>query len=216
MIDKYKGLLGNAIAEGETEKAVQLTREALAEGIAPLDIIQGILVPALTEVGNRFQAFEIFLPELMMAGDAASAATELLEEAIAAGGGERPSSGTIIIGTVAGDIHDIGKNIVATLLRSHGFNVVDLGRDVPAIRFIEEAERAKASIIAMSSLMTTTRPAQRDTLNLLRELGKRDAFKVIVGGGCVTPEWAEEIGADGYAQNAAEAVELCKNLLGIS
>lgn len=216
MLEKYREPLSSAIAEGEAEQAVELTRQALSEGVDPLEIIQGILVPTLTRVGERFQAFEIFLPELMMAGDAAAAATTILEEAIAAKGAQRQHLGTIVLGTVAGDIHDIGKNIVSTLLRSHGFNVVDLGRDVPAMRFIEEAEKHRAAIIAMSALMTTTRPAQRDTINLLKELGKRDAFKVIVGGGCVNAEWAQAIGADGYAENAAEAVVLCKRLLQVN
>ena len=214
MLDKLKDSLAAAIAEGDSQRAAQVTQTLLAEGADPLDIIQQIIVPTLTNVGERFQAFEIFLPELMMAGDAAAASTALLEEAIAATGGARPTLGTIVLGTVQGDIHDIGKNIVGTILKSHGFNVIDLGRDVAPEAFIDEAEKHKAAIIAMSALMTTTRPAQRHTINLLTELGKRDKYKVIVGGGCVTAEWAAQIGADGYAENAAGAVVVCKRLVG--
>jgi len=213
MIDTYRDKLATAITDGESEQAAELTRAALAAGADPLAIIQQIMVPTLTAVGERFQAFEIFLPELMMAGEAAAAATTLLEDAIDKAGGERPNLGTVVLGTVEGDIHDIGKNIVGTILKSHGFNVIDLGRDISPARFVEEAERNKAAIIAMSSLMTTTRPAQRNTINLLSELGQRAQYKVIVGGGCVTADWANDIGADGYAENAAQTAVLCKTLV---
>jgi len=215
MVDKYMNELATAIVDGENEQAAEITRAALADGADPLEIIQKTLVPTLTGVGERFQAFEVFLPELMMAGDAAAAATELLEEAITSAGGERPNLGTVVLGTVEGDIHDIGKNIVGTILKSHGFKVVDLGRDISPARFLEEAERNQAAIIAMSSLMTTTRPAQRNTVNLLSELGVRDQYKVIVGGGCVTADWSDDIGADGYAENAAQTAVLCKKLVGV-
>jgi corrinoid protein of di/trimethylamine methyltransferase len=213
MVDTYRDELAAAITDGESEQAAELTRAALAAGADPLAIIQQIMVPTLTAVGERFQAFEIFLPELMMAGEAAATATALLEEAIEAAGGERPNLGTVVLGTVEGDIHDIGKNIVGTILKSHGFNVIDLGRDISPARFIEEAERHRAVIIAMSSLMTTTRPAQRNTINLLSELGQRGQYRVIVGGGCVTADWASDIGADGFAENAAQTAVLCKTLV---
>jgi len=214
MVEQYRERLSQAIITGDSDSAAQVTQEALAQGADPLRIIQEIIVPTLTEVGDRFQEMEIFLPELMMAGEAAAASTSLLEAAIAKAGGERPSLGTVVIGTVQGDIHDIGKNIVSSILSAHGFNVVDLGRDVSPETFLEAAEKNQAGIIGLSALMTTTRPAQRSTIRLLEELGVRGQYKVIVGGGSVTPDWAEEIGADAYAENAAEAADVCKRLIG--
>jgi 5-methyltetrahydrofolate--homocysteine methyltransferase len=213
MVERYRQRLSEAIVSGDDQVAAAVTREALSEGADPLRVIQEIIVPTLTEVGDRFQEMEIFLPELMMAGEAAAASTSLLEAAIAQVGGERPSLGTVVIGTVQGDIHDIGKNIVSSILSAHGFNVVDLGRDVSPEAFLEAAEKNRASIVGLSALMTTTRPAQRSTIRLLEELGVRGQYKVIVGGGSVTSDWAEEIGADGYAENAAEAADLCKSLV---
>lgn len=214
MLDQLDADLSAALSTGDVEAAEALTRQALQEGTDPLDMIQQIIVPTLTRVGQDFQEFKIFLPELMMAGDAAEVATSILEEAIAAAGREGASLGKVVIGTVENDVHDIGKNIVSTLLRSHGFKVVDLGREVSPSRFLDAAEREKADIVAMSSLMTTTRPSTRSTIRLFGEVGVRDQFKMIVGGGCITQEWAEEIGADGYAPDAAAGVELCKSLLG--
>jgi 5-methyltetrahydrofolate--homocysteine methyltransferase len=205
--------LREALINGDIESTVELTRNALKQGADPLDIIQQILIPTLNKVGQDFQDFIIFLPELMAAGEAAEKATAILEEAIAASGKRAASIGTIVIGTVENDVHDIGKNIVSTLLRSHGFKVVDLGRNVPPSVFFDNAEKEKADIVAMSSLMTTTRPSTRSTINLFKELGRRENYKFIVGGGCITQEWADEIGADGYAPDAASAVNVCKQLL---
>lgn len=213
--DKIAQPLGNALRTGDVEQARAITQKAVDDGLNPLDVIQGVIVPVLTEVGQDFQDFKIFLPELVSAGDAAEAATAIIEKAIADSGQESASLGTVVIGTVANDVHDIGKNIVATLMRSHGFSVVDLGRNVIPSAFLDAAEKENADIVAMSSLMTTTRPATRSTINLFSEVGVRDRYKMIVGGGCVTQEWADEIGADGYSEDAAGAVELCKSLLGI-
>lgn len=211
--EKLRKDLGEALRQGLTEEAENLTLQALDAGDDPLDLIQNVLVPTLTDVGRQFQAFEIFLPELMGAGDAAAAATKILEAAIAASGRKSASLGTVVLGTVQNDIHDIGKNIVNTLLSSHGFKVVDIGRDIAPSRFLEAAEREKADIVAMSALMTTTRPATRSTINLFVEAGARSKYKLIVGGGCIDSAWAQEIGADGYAPDAAGAVDLCKMLL---
>jgi len=205
--------LGEALSLGDVEQAQVLTREALDEGLAPLELIQGVIVPTLTKVGQDFQDFNIFLPELMGAGEAAEAATAILEEAIVASGAEVISPGTVVIGTVENDVHDIGKNIVATLLRSHGFKVIDLGRNVAPSAFLNTAQKEKADIVAMSSLMTTTRPATRSTVNLFKEVEVRSQFKMIVGGGCVTPEWADQIETDGYGADAAAAVALCRALV---
>lgn len=205
--------LSEALRRGLLQETEALTRQALEAGVDPLDLIQNLLVPTLTEVGRKFQAFEIFLPELMAAGDASRSATTILEAAIAASGKETASLGTVVLGTVQNDIHDIGKNIVNTLLSSHGFKVVDIGRDIAPSKFLEAAEKEKADIVAMSALMTTTRPATRNTLNLFAETGMREKYKIIVGGGCIDQAWADEIGTDGYAPDAAAAVELCKLLL---
>jgi 5-methyltetrahydrofolate--homocysteine methyltransferase len=212
--EKARKDLSEALRQGLVEEASALTRQAVATGNDPLDLIQHVLVPTLTEVGRQFQAFDIFLPELMAAGDAAQAATQILEAEIAAQGRQTASLGTVVLGTVQNDIHDIGKNIVRTLLSSHGFKVIDIGRDVAPSKFLEAAERENADLIAMSALMTTTRPSTRSTINLFVEAGARSKYKIILGGGCIDPAWAKEVGADGYAPDAVGAVDLCKSLLG--
>jgi methanogenic corrinoid protein MtbC1 len=207
--------LVQALRAGDTEGAEAVTERALEQRVEPLDLIRGAIVPALTEVGEDFQRLEIFLPELMAAGDAAEAATTILEEAMANAGEESASLGTVVIGTVENDVHDIGKNIVGTLMRSHGFKVVDLGRDVAPSSFLDAAQKENADVIAMSALMTTTRPSAGSTIGLFEEVGVRDEYKMIVGGGSVTDAWAVEIGADGFSEDAAGAVALCKSLLGV-
>jgi 5-methyltetrahydrofolate--homocysteine methyltransferase len=216
MADEFKNLaadLSEALKKGQTDQAGQLTQKSLDQGIEPLDIVQKILVPTLTDVGDRFQKFEIFLPELMMAGEAAEKVTTLVENATLEAGQPSLNLGTVILGQVEGDMHDIGRNIVGTLLNSHGFKVIDLGRDVPASTFLEAAEKEKADIVALSALMTTTLPAQKRTISLFSEVQKREEYYIIVGGGAVSSSWSDEIGADGYSPDAAGAVELCKTLL---
>jgi 5-methyltetrahydrofolate--homocysteine methyltransferase len=205
--------LSQALEKGQSDQAAKLTQQALDQGMQPLDIVQKILVPTLTDVGNRFQNFEIFLPELMMAGEAAEKVTALVEKATLDAGEPSLSQGIVILGQVEGDMHDIGRNIVGTLLNSHGFKVIDLGRDVPASAFLEAAEKENADIVALSALMTTTLPAQKRTISLFSEVQKREDYYIIVGGGAVSNSWSEEIGADGYSPDAAGAVELCKALL---
>jgi 5-methyltetrahydrofolate--homocysteine methyltransferase len=212
-LDEKLNQLAAALEAGDGDTAEELAMSLIEAGKSPLDIVQEILVPTLTEVGRRFQEFEIFLPELMMAGDAAEKVTGVVEEATLKAGKPSLSAGTVILGQVEGDMHDIGRNILGTLLNSHGFKVVDLGRNVPASEFLAAAEKEDAKIVALSALMTTTLPAQKRTLNLFTEVGKRDLFKMIVGGGAVNQTWADEIGADGYSPDAAGAVELCKSLL---
>lgn len=209
MITKLSEVLKN----GLTDKAKDLTKKALAGGMEPLEVIDQVLVPTLTAVGRRFQNFEIFLPELMMAGETAEAITAIVEQATLDAGKPSLNKGTVILGQVEGDMHDIGRNIVGTLLKSHGFKVVDLGRDVPASTFLETAEKESADIIALSALMTTTLPAQKRTIKLFSEVEKREEYYMIVGGGAVSENWAEEIGSDGYSPDAAGAVELCNSLL---
>lgn len=205
--------LSEALKNGQTDQAKTLTNLALEQGMEPLAIIDTILVPTLTDVGRRFQDFEIFLPELMMAGEAAEAITAIVEKTTLDAGQPSLNKGTVILGQVEGDMHDIGRNIVSTLLKSHGYKVVDLGRNVPASGFLDAAEKEQADIVALSALMTTTLPAQKRTINLFSEVRKREDFYIIVGGGAVSQEWATEIGSDGYSKDAAGAVELCKNLM---
>ena len=211
--EKLSVELAEALKNGQSDQAEKLTQIALDQGTEPLDIVQQILVPTLTEVGNRFQNFEIFLPELMMAGEAAEKVTVLVEQATLDAGKPSLNLGTIILGQVEGDMHDIGRKIVGTLLNSHGYKVINLGRDVPASAFLEAAEKEKADIVALSALMTTTLPAQKRTISLFSEVGKREDFFIIVGGGAVSLDWSNEIGSDGYSPDAAGAVELCNQLL---
>jgi 5-methyltetrahydrofolate--homocysteine methyltransferase len=211
--DEIRNGLREALINGDSDISVNLTHQALEQGALPLDLIQQVIVPTLTKIGQDFQDFVIFLPELMASGDAAEKITGILEDVMVSAGQSLSSLGTVVIGAVENDIHDIGKNIVSTLLRSHGFKVIDLGRDVAPSDFLDAAQKEKADIIAMSSLMTTTRPSTRSTINLFTEVNLRDQYKFIVGGGCITQEWASEVGADGYAPDAASAVELCKSIL---
>jgi 5-methyltetrahydrofolate--homocysteine methyltransferase len=211
--DEIRSGLVESLTSGDSDLSEKLTYQALEQGVLPLDLIQQVIVPTLTKVGQDFQDFVIFLPELMASGDAAEKITGILEQVMVSAGQNVSSLGTVVIGTVENDIHDIGKNIVSTLLRSHGFKVVDLGRDVSPGTFLEAAQREKADIVAMSSLMTTTRPSTRSTINLFSEVKQRAGYKFVVGGGCITQDWADEIGVDGYAPDAASAVELCKSLM---
>jgi trimethylamine corrinoid protein len=205
--------LGGALALGDKDAAVAATQEALAQGIAPLALVQEVIVPALTEVGQRFENLDIFLPELMAAGEAGNACTELIEQVILKTGAQMQAEGTVVIGTVKGDIHDIGKNIVASLLKAQGFKVIDLGKDVPAARFLETAETNHADIIAASALMSITRAGARDVAILLRDRGVKDQYFYIVGGGSITQEYADEIEADGFSETGSGAVELAKSLM---
>jgi trimethylamine corrinoid protein len=205
--------LGGALTLGDKDAAVAATQEALAQGIAPLALVQEVIVPALTEVGQRFENLDIFLPELMAAGEAGNACTELIEQVILKTGAQMQAEGTVVIGTVKGDIHDIGKNIVASLLKAQGFKVIDLGKDVPAARFLETAETNHADIIAASALMSITRAGARDVAILLRDRGVKDQYFYIVGGGSITQEYADEIEADGFSETGSGAVELAKSLM---
>lgn len=205
--------LTNALIQGDQEAAVRVTQQALDEGIRPLILVQEVIVPTLTEVGRRFEELEIFLPELMASGEAGNACTTIIEQAILNSGNQIYSEGTIVIGTAKGDIHDIGKNIVISLLKAHGYKVVDLGKDVPAARFIDEAEANHADVIATSALMSITRAGCREVADLLRDRKVRDKFLYIVGGGSITQEYSSEIGADGFSETGSGAVELVKTLL---
>lgn len=205
--------LSNALAGGLKDEAVAATENALAAGIDPLALIQQVVVPTLTEVGRRFEDLEIFLPELMAAGEAGNASSKVIEDAVTSSGKQVQTKGVIVLGTVKGDIHDIGKNIVASLFKAHGYKVIDVGKDVSAATFIETAEENKADVIAASALMSITRAGCREIADLLRELQLETKYKLIIGGGSTDQDYADEIGADGYAFAASGAVELVNTLL---
>ena len=205
--------LMNALIRGDKEAAVAAVQHALDQGAKPLALVQEVIVPTLTEVGRRFEELEIFLPELMAAGEAGNACTALIEQAILKSGNQVQSEGTVVIGTAKGDIHDIGKNIVISLLKAHGYRVIDLGKDVPAARFIDEAEASHADVIATSALMSITRGGCREVADLLRDRGLKAKYLYIVGGGSITQEYCDEIGANGFSETGSGAVELVKTLL---
>ena len=206
--------LSSSLASGDTDAAVKATEKALSAGVEPLDLIQQVVVPTLTKVGERFEDLEIFLPELMAAGEAGNACSRVIEESLGKSGGQMQTKGVVVLGTVKGDIHDIGKNIVASLHKAHGYKVIDIGKDVSAITFIETAEQNKADVIAASALMSITRAGCREVADLLRELNLEGKYKFIIGGGSTDQEYSDEIGANGWAAMASGAVDLTNSLLG--
>jgi corrinoid protein of di/trimethylamine methyltransferase len=202
-----------SIVDGAPESASTLARSALQAGIPPLEIIDAGYLPAMAFVGEQYAQRKMFLPDMLASAEAMKAAMAVLESELKRNGQERPMSGTILLGTAKGDIHEIGKTLVGTLLTAHGFRVHDLGVDVSAEKFALKAREYGADIIGVSALLTTTMRGQKTVIeNLIRE-GLRQRVKVIVGGAPVTRQWAEEIGADGYGKDAASAVGLVKSLL---
>ncbi|HEV2393640.1 MAG TPA: corrinoid protein [Verrucomicrobiae bacterium] len=200
--------LQEAIINGDALLARGAAEQALAQGIDPLKLVNEQMVPAMDEVGRRFECSEYFVPELLISARAMKAALELIRPLLAARG-EQPV-GRVAIGTVRGDLHDIGKNLVASLLEGGGFEVIDLGVNVPPEKFIETIKEKHANIIAMSALLTTTMPAMKTTIEALERAGVRQQVKVFVGGAPLTEKFAHEIGADGYSENAVGAVALAK------
>jgi trimethylamine corrinoid protein len=197
-----------AIAEYDSDAAAAAAQEAVEAGLNLLEAVEKGFADPIRRLGEAFDRMEIFLPQLMLGSDAMKAGMAVLEEAIKSGGGTLESKGSVVIGTVEGDIHDIGKTVVAALLQANGYQVHDLGVEVPAGRFIEAAQSQKADIIAMSALLSTTMLYQRDVIELLGNKGLRDKYFAVVGGAPVSQKWADEIGADGYARGAFEAVKL--------
>jgi corrinoid protein of di/trimethylamine methyltransferase len=204
-----------SIVEGDTAAAVDLTRQGLDEGVAPLVMINEGLVPGMDIAGDKFARGEYFLPHLLMAGKAMQMAMELLEPELIARDEQVERLGTVVIGTVHGDIHEIGKSLVATMLSANGFEVHDLGVDVPAEKFIEKVKETGANVLGLSALLTTTMVVQREIIEGLIEADLRSQVKVLVGGAPVSRDWAEEIGADGYAEDALDAVQVAKYVLGL-
>lgn len=208
--------MAQSIIDGEAEEAEKLALESIASGIDPLDAINQGFVVGVDHVGDLFSSGEAFLPELVMAGEAMKAAVDALEPEMAKQGKGRAILGTVVLGTIEGDIHDIGKTLVGTMLSVAGFNVFDLGVNVPIADLIEKARTESADIIGVSSLLTTTMVKQRDVVQALEEARLRPAVKLMVGGAPVTRDWAEEIGADGYSEDAVGAVAVAKELLAAS
>jgi len=206
--------LTNAIIDGDEEQAVTSAKDAVNLKMDPMEAMDNGLSKGMDIVGERFGKGEAFLPELLMAAQAFNAAMEILNPEIEAQKKEISKLGTVLIGTVKGDVHSIGKNIVATVLETSGYEVVDIGVDNPTLGIIQQAEKAKVDVIALSSLMTTTMPSQREVIETLKEMNLREKYKVIVGGGPVSQAWANEIGADGYGKTAIDAVEILKGLIG--
>jgi len=200
--------LYEAILNGNAAQAQAITQQALAEGAEPLALVNEQMVPAMNEVGRRFECSEYFVPELLISARAMKSALDLLRPLLAAQGAQ--PAGRVAIGTVKGDLHDIGKNLVASLLEGGGFEVIDLGVNVPPERFIATIREKNANIVAMSALLTTTMPAMRTTIEALKEAGVRQQVKVIVGGAPITQKYADEIGADGFSENAVGAVAVVK------
>jgi corrinoid protein of di/trimethylamine methyltransferase len=206
--------LAMMVIEGDEELAVSLTQQALEQGLNPLEIIKQGLTPGIEVVGEKFSCGEYFLPHLVMAGNAMKAALARLEPALKARGMARETLGTVVLGTVAGDIHEIGKSLVGTMLTASGFLVHDLGVDVPVSKFVAAVRETGADLLGLSALLTTTMGVQRKVIEELKEAGLRDRVKVMVGGAPVSGRWAQDIGADGYAEDAAGAVALARQLVG--
>ncbi len=205
--------LSFSIVKADKEMAKEAAQEIIKQKIDPIEAIEKGLSKGMDIIGERFSKMEAFLPELIMAAQTFDTAMEILGSEIAAQKREVPKAGTILIGTVKGDVHNIGKNIVTTVLKTGGFDVHDLGADVSPLAFVEAAQKNQADIIALSSLMTTTMPGQKEVIEVLKEMGLRDRYRVIVGGGPVNQQWADQIGADGYGETAADAVLLARELL---
>lgn len=200
--------LNNALIAGDKSGLEQGVGDALKEGITPSDIIEKGMSPGMKEVGDRFARYEIYLPEMMMAAEAWEGAMQILEPKLLESGSERKKAGRVVIGTVKGDIHSIGKNIVGALLKMSGFEVFDLGVDVNASAFVTKAEEVGADIIAASALMSTTIPQQKSIIEHIEARGARGKYCVLVGGGSTSQEWADNIGADGYGRTAGDATTL--------
>ena len=205
--------LFEAVLNGDADAAREFTQQALAAGADPLVLVQEQMMPAMAEVGRRFEGNEYFVPELLISARAMKAALELIRPLLAARGAE--PAGRVAIGTVKGDLHDIGKNLVAAMLEGGGFEVVDLGVNVAPERFVAAVKERNVNIVAMSALLTTTMPAMRTTVEALATAGVRTQVKVLVGGAPITRKFAQEIGADDYCESAAGVVAAANHALGL-
>lgn len=203
--------LHDAIVNGNSEKAAAITQQAIAEKMDPGELIANTMIPAMAEVGRLFECEEYFVPELLLSGRAMKGALDLLRPLLSASGAK--PVGRVVIGTVKGDLHDIGKNLVVSMLEGGGFEVIDVGSDVPPEKFIAALKDTNARILALSALLTVTMPSMKTTIEALKAAGIREKVKVMIGGAPVTQEFADEIGADGYSENANSAVALARRLM---
>jgi trimethylamine corrinoid protein len=207
--------MAQSITDGEAEKAAELAKKAIALGVDPLEAINKGFVSGVNYVGDQFSCGNMFLPELVMAGEAMKAAVAVLEPELQKRGTERKMLGKVVLCTVEGDIHEIGKTLVGTMLSATGFEVFDMGVDVPVMKVVEKAREVGADIVAMSALLTTTMVHQKDVIEALEDVGIRSKVKVMVGGAPVTQEWVKQIGADGYSEDAIGAARMARQLLGV-
>jgi len=214
MTEELFKAMAQSIIDGDAEVAEKLARQAVEKGIDPLEAINQGFVVGVNQVGSEFSCGNAFLPELVMAGEAMKAAVSTLEPEMSRRGQSRQVLGKVVLATIQGDIHDIGKTLVGTMLSAAGFQVYDLGVDVPVMKLVEKAREVDANIIGVSALLTTTMVRQRDVVEALEDMGLRSKIKVMVGGAPVTSEWVKEIGADGYSEDAIGAVSVAKKLLG--
>ena len=211
--DLFK-LMAQSVIDGDDEEATALAQQALDQGVDPLEAINKGYTAGMDVVGDLYASGEYFLPDLILGGEAMQAALAALDPALKASGQAREVLGTVVLGTVKGDIHEIGKSLVGSMLSANGFEVYDLGIDIEADEFVVKAREYNADIVALSALLTTTMLHQRDVIEHLAESGVRDKVKVMVGGSPVTQGWADQIGADGFAEDAAGAVVVAKKLMG--
>jgi 5-methyltetrahydrofolate--homocysteine methyltransferase len=203
--------LYTAVLEGDARLAKSVTEEALAAGVDPQTLVTEQMIPAMAEAGRRFECNDYFVPELLIAARAMKSSLELIRPLLAARGAN--PVGRVAIGTVKGDLHDIGKNLVAAMLEGGGFEVYDLGVDVSPEKFVAAVHEKNVNLVALSALLTTTMPAMKSTIEALKQAGIRDKVKVMIGGAPITQKYADEIGADGYSENAAAAVNLARKTL---
>ncbi|MDS1030184.1 corrinoid protein [Bacillota bacterium LX-D] len=203
--------MSQAVISGDEAKVKELVNSAVNAKESPLAIINDGLIAGMNVVGARFKEGDMFVPEVLMAAKAMAAGVDIVKPLL--GADDMPSAGTVVLGTVKGDLHDIGKNLVAMMMESGGLNVINVGIDVAPETFIEAVKANNAQIVAMSALLTTTMPAMKDTIEAFQEAGLRDKVKIIVGGAPISQEFADQIGADGYAPDAASATDLVKKLI---
>lgn len=213
--EEVLGKLSDSVMNFDSAAAENAAKEAVALKIDLVKAIESGLARGLREVGDKFERGELYLPHLILGADAMEAAIKVLEESLPRRELESISRGIVVIGTVEGDIHDLGLRIVASMLKANGFKVIDLGYNVKTHDFLLKAKEVNADIIAVSSLMTTTMPFMKDLIEALQSAGIRDRFRILVGGGPVTEKWAKEIGADGYGRDAAEAVRAAKEIMAV-
>ena len=209
-------LMAQSIIDGDADVAVELAKQAVAAGLDPLDAITKGYVMGVNQVGEAFSCGDAFLPELVMAGEAMKSAVSALEPEMQRRGTERKMLGKVVLATVKGDIHEIGKSLVGTMLAASGFQVFDLGVDVAVDKIIGKAIEVNADVIAMSALLTTTMVKQREVIEVLEKENIRGKFKIMVGGAPVTRDWVQKIGADGYSEDAIGAVNVAKSLMGVA